>query len=286
MSDGAPAIGLRLAQYGGTWAELVDGALRAERLGFHTLWVNDHIQSAGRVKAEPTFEAFTTLAALAPLTARARLGVAVLSPTHRPPALAAKMATVLDVISGGRLTIGVGTGWDRSEHEAYGIPFGSGAERVAGLRRTLAVIHAMMERPDAAELLGLLAGAPNRPAPVQAPRPPIWVAAHGPKTLRLAVAEADGVLTAFADAPAFAAHRRAADEVREELGRPPLAHALYMYAMPVPSQREADAWLRAEAASLGTTPRALLRWLRTTGIVGSPGRAARAAARAGGRRAD
>src|SRR5581483_528222 len=143
MTDGLPAVGLRLAQYGGTWADLVDGALRAERLGFNTLWVNDHLQSAGRVKPEPAFEAFTTLAALAPLTTRARLGIAVLSPTHRPPALAAKMATILDVISGGRLTIGLGTGWDRGEHEAYGIPFASGAARVAGLRRALAVLRAM-----------------------------------------------------------------------------------------------------------------------------------------------
>jgi len=270
MNDGLPAVGLRLAQYGGTWADLVNGALRAERLGFHTLWVNDHLQSAGRVKAEPTFEAFTTLAALAPLTGRARLGVAVLSPTHRPPALAAKMATVLDVISGGRLTIGLGSGWDRGEHEAFGIPFGSGGERVAGLRRALSVLRAMTDSPDGAAIPGVLAGAPNRPAPAQAPRPPVWVAAHGPRTRRLAVAEADGVLTAFVDVAGFAAHRRAADEVREELGRPPLAQALYTYAMPVPSEREADAWLAPEAESLATTPRALLRWLRTTGIVGPP----------------
>ena len=85
----APSIGVRIPQYGSTWPQVRDFALRAERLGFEGLWVNDHLQSPGRVKAEPAFDALTTLAALAAITRRPRLGVAVLSASYRPAPLAA-----------------------------------------------------------------------------------------------------------------------------------------------------------------------------------------------------
>ena len=105
-----PAVGLRIPQYGSSWPEIRDAALRIERLGFDSLWVNDHLQSPGRVKRDPTFDGFTTLAALAPLTERVRLGTVVMSASYRPPAVAAKMATIIDVISGGRLILGLGSG--------------------------------------------------------------------------------------------------------------------------------------------------------------------------------
>src|SRR5580765_3540901 len=97
-----PAIGLRVPQYGSTWPELRDAALRIERLGFDGVWVNDHLQAPGRIKRDPTFDAFTTLGALAALTGRVRLGTVVLSASYRPAPIAAKMATIADVISGGR----------------------------------------------------------------------------------------------------------------------------------------------------------------------------------------
>src|SRR5262249_46014330 len=134
-------IGIRVPQYGSTWPEVRAAAERIDALGFDGVWVNDHLQSPGRVKAEATFDAFTPLAALAPVTRRARLGIAVLSASYRPPALAAKMATVLDVISDGRLVVGLGSGSDRAEHAAYGFPLGSRAERTEGVRRTLPVIQ-------------------------------------------------------------------------------------------------------------------------------------------------
>src|SRR5690606_27414034 len=93
MTSG-PSIGVRVPQYGSDWDTLRDAALRAERLGFDGVWVNDHLQSPGRNKAEPAFDALATLAALAALTTRVRLGTVVLSASYRPPALAAKMATV------------------------------------------------------------------------------------------------------------------------------------------------------------------------------------------------
>ena len=254
-------IGVRVPQYGSTWPELRDAARRIEALGFDGVWVNDHLQSPGRDKREPVFDALTTLAALAELTDRVRLGVAVLSSTYRPAALAAKMTTVLDVISDGRLVVGLGTGSDRAEHDAYGYPFGTPGERTAGLVAALDVMQQMAALPDGPM--------PNRPPAVQRPGPPIWLAAHKPRLLRLAGERADGVVSAFLPPAELASRRAVAEEAREAAGRPPLAYCLYTFAFAYPSEREGLGWLAAEATALGTTPARMLRWLRTTGVVGT-----------------
>ncbi|WP_217922791.1 LLM class flavin-dependent oxidoreductase [Miltoncostaea oceani] len=271
MTGDLPRIGVRVAQYGSTWETLRDGALRAERLGFDGVWVNDHLQSPGRTKDEPAFDALTTLAALAALTSRVRLGTVVLSASYRPPALAAKMATILDVISSGRVVVGLGTGSDVPEHGAYGFPLGTRGERTAGVRRALAVMRAMFDSPGGADVDDVLDGAPNQPPPVQEGGPPIWLAAHGPRLLRLAGEQADGIVAAFVGAEEVGRRYAAAEEARRAAGRAtPLACALYTYVLPMPSRREAEEWLRPEADALGTTPAGLIRWLRGTGVVGTP----------------
>jgi acyl-coenzyme A synthetase/AMP-(fatty) acid ligase/alkanesulfonate monooxygenase SsuD/methylene tetrahydromethanopterin reductase-like flavin-dependent oxidoreductase (luciferase family) len=271
MSARPPSVGVRIPQYGSSWPEVRDFALRAESLGFEAVWVNDHLQSPGRNKAEPAFDAFATLAALAALTRRPRLGIAALSASYRPAPLAAKMATVVDVISDGRLIVGLGTGSDVAEHRAYGVPFGTPAERTAGVRAALEVMRAMFDRPEGADVPGALEGAPNLPPPARPGGPPILLAAHGPRLLRLAGEGADGILAAFVGPDAISRRLAAADAARRAAGRPPLRCALYTFALPLASRREAEAWLRAEAEALGSTPAGLLRWLRTTGIVAPPG---------------
>ena len=251
----APSVGVRIPQYGSTWPEVRDFALRAERLGFEGIWVNDHLQSPGRVKAEPVFDALTTLAALAALTERPRLGVAVLSASYRPAPLAAKMATILDVISGGRLIVGLGTGSDVPEHRAYGVPFGSPGERTAGLREALEVMRAMFDHPEGADVEGALAGAPNQPPPVQPGGPPILLAAHRRRLLRLAGERADGIVAAFVGAETVA---RAAGRGRGGArGRRPAAAALRaLHLRPAgaePARGRGAGW-RAEAEALGSTP--------------------------------
>ena len=265
-----PAIGVRVPQYGSSWAHIRAFARRAERRGFAGLWVNDHLQSPGRVKDEPAFDALVTLSALAALTERPRLGVAVLSASYRPAPLAAKMATILDVVSGGRLVVGLGAGSDVPEHRAYGVPFAPPRERTDALRDALEVMRAMFAHPEGADVPGALAGAPNQPPPVQPGGPPIWLAAHRPRLLRLAGERADGIVAAFAEPEEVGRRLAVAEEARLAAERPPLACALYTFALPVSSEREAHDWLGGEAAALGTTPAGLLRWLRGTGIVGPP----------------
>ena len=122
-------VGVRLPQYASTWPDLRDAAIRAESLGFASAWLNDHLWTPGRLHRDDAFDVFTGLAAVAAVTDRMELGTAVMSASYRPAQLAAKMASVIDVISGGRLLLGIGTGSDEGEHRAYGYPFPEPRER-------------------------------------------------------------------------------------------------------------------------------------------------------------
>lgn len=269
MGGGGPTIGVRIPQYGSTWEQIRDAALRAEELGFDGVWANDHLQSPGRIKQDPAFDAFTTLAALAALTRRVRLGTMVLSAGYRPPLLAAKMATILDVISAGRLVIGLGSGSNVEEHRAFGMPFPAAAERTERLRVTLETLRAMFTGTvDPAAGIGTVP--PNRPAPARPGGPPIWVAAHRPRLLRLAGERADGIVAAFHGPEVVGRRLAVAEEARQAAGRPPLACAFYTFVLPARSRAEGEAWVAAEARALGTTPAGYIRWMRTTGLVATP----------------
>lgn len=257
---------MRIPQYGSDWGRVRAAALRAEELGFDGVWVNDHLQSPGRVKADPTFDALTTLAALAAVTSRVRLGTVVLSASYRPPLLAAKMLTILDVISGGRLVVGLGSGSNVEEHDAFAVPFPPAAERTERLRLVLETLRAQFTgAADPGAGLGPLP--PNSPPPAQEGGPPIWVAAHRPRLLRLAGERADGIVAAFHGPEVVARRLAVAEGARRAAGRPPLACCLYTFALAAGSRAEAESWVAAEAATLGTSPAGYLRWMRTTGLV-------------------
>lgn len=269
IDGGGPSIGVRIPQYGSTWEQIRAAALRTEELGFDGVWANDHLQSPGRVKEDPAFDALTTLSAVAAVTRRVRLGTVVLSASYRPPLIAAKMTTILDVISGGRLVLGLGSGSNVAEHEAFDVPFPSPAERTERLRVTLETLRAQFGgTPDADVGLGPLP--PNQPPPARPGGPPIWVAAHRPRLLRLAGERADGIVAAFAGPEVVARRLAIADEARQAAGRPPLSCAFYTFVLPIPSRAEAEAWVAAEARTLDTSPAGYIRWLRTTGLVAEP----------------
>jgi F420-dependent oxidoreductase-like protein len=179
------------------WQRTVAVARQAEALGFESVWLFDHFTTVPRPKDELTFESFTSLSALAALTARVRLGHIVLCTAFRNPALTAKMISTLDVISGGRMELGIGAGWKRDEWLAYGYGFPETRERLAMLADHLEVITRMLApgRTTRATYEGVHAsvnGAINLPKPIQQPRVPIMVGGNGPNvTWRLAARHAD-----------------------------------------------------------------------------------------------
>ncbi len=179
------------------WNRTVQVTRQAEALGFESVWLFDHFHTVPRPTDEITFESFTSLAALAALTSRVRLGHIVICTGFRNPALTAKMISTLDAISGGRMELGIGAGWKRDEWLAYGYGFPETKERLARLADDLEVITRMLQpaRSTHATFDGTYAhvrDAINVPKPVQQPRVPIMVGGNGPNvTWRLAARFAD-----------------------------------------------------------------------------------------------
>ncbi len=128
------------------WPELRAAVLRAEAAGFDDLWIDDHLLSDEGDWHDPKLEGWTTLAAIAAVTERARLGHMVVANTLRNPGLTAKMTTTLDHVSGGRMILGLGAGWFAREHEAFGFDFGTGfGERLDRLGEAVPLIRRLLD---------------------------------------------------------------------------------------------------------------------------------------------
>src|SRR6187402_225455 len=127
------------------WARTRDVAWQADSLGFESIWLFDHFHTVPRPTDEITFESFTSLAALAALTERVRIGHIVVCTAFRNPALTAKMISTMDTISGGRMELGIGAGWKRDEWLAYGYGFPETKERLGRLGDDLEVITRMLD---------------------------------------------------------------------------------------------------------------------------------------------
>jgi F420-dependent oxidoreductase-like protein len=184
-----------------SYAELERFWRLADELGFYGVWDYDHFygpdaigDAVARDYRKDTLEAWTTLAAMATVVKRARIGCLVTGVMYRNPAVLAKMAVTVDHISGGRLEFGLGAGWHGAEHRGYGIPFPSAGERIAILDEALRVIKALWTE-DTASFDGQhfrLEDAICNPKPVQKPHPPIVVAGQGAKkSLRVVATHAD-----------------------------------------------------------------------------------------------
>jgi F420-dependent oxidoreductase-like protein len=163
-------------------------AKEAEQAGFDAIWLYDHFHTVPTAQLETTFECWTSMAALARDTSTIKLGQMVTCNSYRPPSLLAKMASGVDVMSRGRLILGIGAGWYEHEYQAYGYEYPETPERLRMLREALQVIKAMWTQ-DRAEFEGKyyrVRGAINEPKPVQKPHPPIWIGGAGEKvTLKL-----------------------------------------------------------------------------------------------------
>ena len=176
------------------WPGLRDACVAAERAGWDTIWLDDHLLSDEASPDDPKLEGWASLHAVASVTSRARLGLLVSSTTFRNPGVIAKLATTLDHVSGGRAVLGLGGGWFDREHEAFGIDFGSGfGERLDRLDEATMLIRRLLdgERVTHKGRFFEMTDALCEPRPVQR-RLPILIGGSGPtKTLRTTARYAD-----------------------------------------------------------------------------------------------
>jgi F420-dependent oxidoreductase-like protein len=177
-----------------TWDAVLALWRHADATGWDAACVTDHFMPNTADRLGDTLECWSTLAALAGLTARLRVGTIVLGNTYRHPAVLAKMAATVDVISGGRLILGLGAGWQENEHRAYGIHFGTVRERLERLDEACRVLKRLWTA-EKAEYGGRhyrLEDAPCMPKPLQAPYPELMIGGGGERvTLRIAARHAD-----------------------------------------------------------------------------------------------
>lgn len=190
-----------------SWSELRETAALAERVGFDAVFVPDHLilrnspyWGVTDTAARPSWECWTILSAIAAATSRVELGSFVASSTFRNPALLAKMAVTLDEVSGQRFILGLGAGSYAPEHEAFGYPFDHLASR---FEESLQILAPLL-REGLVDFTGRYhqaRGCELYPMP-HLGRPPIWVAAYGPRMMRLAARFGDAFVTAWHTSPA------------------------------------------------------------------------------------
>lgn len=205
------------------WPEYVAMARAAEEVGFDSIWVGDHLlyRDDGRPERGP-WEAWTLLAALAAATERVRLGPLVACAAFHPPGLLAKMAATIDELSGGRFVLGLGAGWNKTEFDAFGIPFD---HRVSRFEEAFAIVRGLLHgervtldgrfhRVDDAVLL-----------PEPARRPTLMIGSDGERVLRIALPHVDAWNTwydRYGNTPeGFAALNGRIDDAAARAGRDP-----------------------------------------------------------------
>lgn len=211
-----------------TWEQWVGLAEACEAHGLEGMFRSDHYRSlSGRDRPAGTLDAWATLSALAAVTSRIRLGTLVSPVTFRHPSVLAKCAVTADHVSGGRIELGMGAGWHRGEHRAYGFDFPPSAERVELLEEQVEIVHALLSKEHDGPVTFegrhyRLAGAPGWPKPVQDPHPPLIVGGGGgPRSVALAVRFADEYNANFVTAAECRRVRDALSMACETAGRDP-----------------------------------------------------------------
>jgi F420-dependent oxidoreductase-like protein len=262
-------------QQGADYATLRRVALATEELGFDAFFRSDHYLKMGSVSGLPVpTDAWTTLAGLAVETSRIRLGTLVTAATFRLPGPLAIAVAQVDEMSGGRVDLGIGTGWFEAEHSAYGIPFPPLGERFDRLEEQLEIITGLWGTPEGSTFSFAgkhyqLTDSPALPKPAQRPRPPVVIGGHGPsRTPRLAARFADEFNVGFSSREDSAAMFTRVREACEEAGRYP-SSMTYSVAQVVCCGKD-DAEFRRRAAAIGRDPDEL----RSAGLAGSPGEVA------------
>ncbi|MSQ30502.1 MAG: TIGR03560 family F420-dependent LLM class oxidoreductase [Dehalococcoidia bacterium] len=204
------------------FAQVLELSQYVEATGWDGIWIADHLINNNESGEGLVGECWTITAALAALVPRVRLGTIVVGNTLRHPAIHAKMASQIDVISGGRFILGIGAGWQENEHQAYGIPFYTLGERSGRLEEAAAVISSLFkqERTTFEGRYYQLVNAPLQPRPVQQPLPLLIGGVGERRTLR-AVARYANEWNAQVPPDVFAQKSRVLDRHCADVGRDP-----------------------------------------------------------------
>ena len=237
-----------------SWDQVRDAAVTAERAGFESLWVSDHLfldwgKYGGPDDPQGSLECWTTLSALAASTERVRLGSLTICNDLRNPALLAKMAASLDLLSDGRVDLGMGAGWYEPEYRAAGITFDGAGTRIRRLREAATIAGRLLAGEDVT-FHGdhyRVDGAVVRPRPKQQPRPPIWVGGKGDFLLKVVAEVADGWnFSWLGDIETYKERSAVADTACEKKDRDPksLARSVGVYLLA--GKDDADAKRRYE----------------------------------------
>lgn len=209
--------------WGFSYADVAAIAATAEGNGFDALWVSDHLAWDDDSVDRNCYEAWTLLAALAPVTTALRLGTLVTCASYRHPALLAKAVAGVDAMTGGRIDFGIGAGWKDTEYRAYGYPFPDIRTRQDQMVEAIQVARLLWSE-DRATFEGRyhrLDAAVCAPKPVQTPLP-VWIGGSGDRLLRLVAEHGDGWNVVFGPTLAHLAQRHAAlDRACAERGRDP-----------------------------------------------------------------
>jgi len=261
-------------QFGFKFEDVLGIANDADAAGFTRLWVSDHLFLAKDAVNVDCLEAWTLLAALAVRTDRIRIGPMVTAQSYRNPALLAKIAAVVDVMSGGRLDFGLGAGWKEIEYRAYGYDFPDAPTRVTQMIETLEICTRMW-REDRATYHGKhyrIDDALCSPKPVQRPLP-IWIGGSKPRVMRAAAKYGEAFnITVSASAPTELPDRlRDLDEACRAVNRDPktLLRSAFLIACVGTTQERADA-LIDQLAARAKTDRAGFLASRPGLIFGTP----------------
>ena len=218
-------FGIDVAQHQLAWPELLRRVRFAEQAGFDGAWVFDHFKALYGDRDGPCLEGWSLLAALAVTTERIRLGNLVTGVTHRNPAVLATQAVTVDVLSNGRLELGIGAAWNEPEHRQLGIPFPRTRERAERLEEAIELMRALMTK-DRATFRGKhysLASASYHPRAVQRPHPPIWVGATGERLMLPIVARQADAWHGFGALSELRRKSALIDELAKRAGRDPKA---------------------------------------------------------------
>lgn len=252
------------------WPTMINTANQIEKAGYESAWVYDHFHTVPEPTQEPTYEAWTLMAALAASTERIRLGQMCTCNSYRLPSYMAKVASSVDVISGGRLEFAIGAGWYEHEYLAYGYEFPKASVRIGQLREAVEIIKAMWteDEPSFKGEYFAIDGAINQPKPLQQPHPPLWIAGGGEKlTLRVVATHAD-YANFLAEPKQFehkstilAQHCEAVGRNFDDIGRTAIFHNII---------GSTEQELEAKVDRVAEATRKDNKWVRRSYFIGTP----------------